>query len=91
MTDQELKQRIKEVIVQSLMLKMKPEEIADDLELFSPAGLALDSIDALELAVAVEKHFGAPVPNAEIAKRAFLNVNSLCEHIRAANPSREGY
>jgi acyl carrier protein len=90
MTDPELKQRIKEVLVQSLMLKIGPEEIADDMELFSPAGLALDSIDALELAVAVEKQFGAPVPNAETAKRAFLNVNSLCEHIRTANPGFQG-
>ena len=84
MTDPELKQRIKEVMVESLMLKMRPEEIADDAEFFSPAGLGLDSIDALELAVAVEKKFGAPVQNAEAAKKAFVNVNSLLAHIRAA-------
>jgi acyl carrier protein len=65
------------------MLKMTPEEITDEVGLFDPAGLGLDSIDALELAVALEKHFGASVPNSEVARQAFRNVNSLVEHIRA--------
>jgi len=81
MPDDELKPRIKEMMVTSLMLKMPPDQIADDTPLFSPDGLALDSIDALELAVAIEKTFGVATPSAEVARKAFVNVNTIAEHI----------
>lgn len=81
MSDPELKDRIKAMMVESLMLKIEPGEIADDTPLFSPDGLALDSIDALELSVGLEKHFGVATPNAEVARTAFLNVNSIAEFI----------
>lgn len=69
------------MMVTSLMLKMPPDQIADDTPLFSPDGLALDSIDALELAVAIEKTFGVATPSAEVARKAFVNVNTIAEHI----------
>ncbi|MEO6053988.1 MAG: phosphopantetheine-binding protein [Chthoniobacterales bacterium] len=77
MTDSDLKQRIKEMMVHHLMLKMKPEEIGDDTPLFQPDGLALDSIDALELAVGIEKTFGVKTLNAEMAREAFISVNTI--------------
>ena len=64
------------------MLKIAPEEIGDDTPLFTPEGLGLDSIDALELAVGLEKNFGVRTPSAEVARSAFLNVNSIAEFIR---------
>ena len=67
MSELELKSRIKSMMVENLMLKMAPEAIGDDAPLFSPEGLALDSIDALELAVGIEKNFGVATPNAEVA------------------------
>ncbi len=82
MSDPELNSRIKKMLVESLMLKIMPEEIGDETSLFLPEGLALDSIDALELAVSLEKNFGVPTPNAEVARTAFLNVNSIAEFIR---------
>lgn len=77
----DLKSRIKSMLVESLMLKKTPEEIGDDTPLFSPDGLGLDSIDALELSVAVEKNFGVQISNAEIARKAFRSVNALAQHI----------
>lgn len=82
MDNENLNSRIKEMLVSSLMLKVSPSEILDDTPLFSPEGLALDSIDALELAVALEKNFGVPTPNAEVARKAFVSVNSIAGHIR---------
>jgi acyl carrier protein len=73
--------KIKQMLVESLMLKITPEEIADDAPLFGPEGLGLDSIDALELSVAVEKQFGAPIPNSEVAREAFASVAALARHI----------
>jgi len=82
MTDSDLNFRIKKMMVESLMLRMEPEEIGDDVPLFSPEGLGLDSIDALELAVGLEKNFGAATPSAEVARQAFQSVNSVAEFIR---------
>lgn len=84
MSDDQLNHRIKEMMVEHLMLKMQPNEIADDLPLFDPEGLALDSIDALELAVGLEKKFGVPTPSAEVARSAFQNVNTIADFIRSA-------
>ena len=82
MSDPELNVRIKKMMVESLMLRMAPEEIRDETPLFAPEGLGLDSIDALELAVGLEKNFGVATPSAEVARTAFLNVESIAEFIR---------
>ncbi|MGH8048666.1 MAG: acyl carrier protein [Chthoniobacterales bacterium] len=82
MSQPELNARIKQMMVTSLMLKMAPEEIGDETPLFAPEGLGLDSIDALELAVGLEKNFGVATPNADVARTAFLNVNSIAGFIR---------
>ena len=87
MPENDLNTRIKHMLVSSLMLKVAPESIGDETPLFSPEGLALDSIDALELAGAVEKNFGVATPNAEVARRAFVSVNTIAEHINTSKPS----
>ena len=81
----DLKSRIKHMMVENLMLKMATEDIADDTPLFSPEGLALDSIDALELAVGIEKNFGVATPSAEVAREAFVSVNTITAYITAKN------
>ena len=83
MSDSDLKTRIKAMMVESLMLKVTPESIADDTLLFSPEGLGLDSIDALELAVSIEKNFGVATPSAEVAREAFVSVNTVAAYITA--------
>ncbi|MEX1117528.1 MAG: phosphopantetheine-binding protein [Terrimicrobiaceae bacterium] len=82
MSDDDLKNRVKSMLVESLMLKVSPGEIADDVLLFSPDGMALDSIDALELAVAIEKTFGVPTPSAEVARHAFACVNTIVDFVK---------
>ena len=83
MSEIDLKSRIKSMMVENLMLKIAPEDIGDDRPLFSPEGLALDSIDALELAVAIEKNFGIATPSAEVAREAFVSVNTIVAYVTA--------
>jgi len=87
MAENDLKLRIKEMLVSSLMLKMTPGEIGDDSRLFAPDGLALDSIDALELAVAIDKTFGVATPSAEVARSAFESVNTIAAYVATQMPS----
>jgi acyl carrier protein len=79
----DLREQIKEMMVENLMLKVPKEEIADDLPLFGPDSLGLDSIDALELVVSLEKKFGVTVPNSETARAALATVNSIAEYVMA--------
>jgi acyl carrier protein len=87
MSEIDLKSRIKSMMVENLMLKIAPDEIGDDTPLFSPEGLGLDSIDALELAVGIEKNFGIATPNAEVAREAFVSVNTVAAYITAKKKS----
>jgi len=81
MPDSDLTSRIKKMLVESLMLKVSPDEIGDDTPLFSPEGLALDSIDALELAVSLEKNFGVATPSSEVAREAFVSVKTIASYV----------
>ncbi len=83
MPEDNLREAIKEMMVENLMLKVPKEEITDDLPLFGPDGLGLDSIDALELVVSLEKHFGVSVPNSETARQALASVNTIHDYILA--------
>ena len=83
-----LHQDVKRLIVEALMLEdVRPEEIVDDEPLFGE-GLGLDSIDALELAIAVDKRFGVKIQAEDERNREiFRSVSSLAAHI-AANKTR---
>jgi acyl carrier protein len=86
MSDKNLRDSLKTMMVESLMLKVTKDEIRDDMPLFGPEGLGLDSIDALELVVGLEKQFGVKVPNSEAAKQALASVNSLHDYVLANRP-----
>lgn len=83
MPDQDLRETIKAMMVENLMLKVSAAEIRDDMPLFSPEGLGLDSIDALELVVGLEKKFGVSVPNSDAARQALATVNSIHDYVLA--------
>jgi acyl carrier protein len=83
MSEPDLRDALKEMMVENLMLKVSKDEIADDLPLFGPEGLGLDSIDALELVVSLEKKFGVSVPNSETARQALATVNSIHDYVLA--------
>src|SRR5207247_9923468 len=81
MFEPDLRARIEKKIVKNLMLQTTPDEIDDHLPLFGPNGLGLDSIDALELVVSMEKTFGVGVPNSEVAGKALRTVNTIHDYI----------
>jgi acyl carrier protein len=73
--------RVKRLIVDNLHLDgLRPEMIDEEAPLFGE-GLGLDSVDALELVVAVEKEFGIKIKSNEIGRDAFASVASLSRFI----------
>jgi len=77
-----LKDQIKTMMVENLMLQITAEEIADDLPLFGPGGLGLDSVDALQLVVALDKNYGLKIPDPATAKTVLHSVNSMADAVK---------
>jgi len=77
-----LKERIKAMMVENLMLQVTAAEIADDMPLFGPGGLGLDSVDALQLVVGLDKNFGVKIPDPAAAKQILYSVNTIAEAVQ---------
>ncbi len=84
---EELIDGLKKGIIEVLNLEgMKPKDIDENAPLFGD-GLGLDSIDALELIVLMEKNYGIKLANAEEGKKIFRSVRTMADYI-AANRTR---
>jgi acyl carrier protein len=78
-----LKSEIKRLLIEALDLRGKTEaDIDDDAPLFGE-GLKLDSLDALQLAVALEERYGVEVPEGEQGKRIFASVSAIAAFLAA--------
>ncbi len=78
-----LRSEIKRMLVENCMLQIPIEEITDDQALFGPGSLGLDSVDALQLVVALDKNYGLKVPDPEAAKSILHSINSMAEAVSA--------
>jgi len=86
----ELKKQIKCMLVENLMLQTTADEIKDDQPLFGPGGLGLDSVDALQIVVALDKNYGLKIPDPETARKIIHNVATIAgaiEEHRSAGKS----
>ncbi len=79
---EELCKYLKKMIIDTLRLEeITAEEIKDEVPLFKE-GLGLDSIDALELVVAIENIFNVIIEDEDVGKRAFASINALARFIQ---------
>ena len=72
-----IKQDIRRLMVENLMLQLNPEEIGDDQPLFGPGSVGLDSVDALQLVVALDKSYGLKIADPEAAKQILQSVSTI--------------
>lgn len=86
MDTQTLKKQLKQLMVENLMLQTPADEIGDDQPLFGPDSLGLDSVDALQLVVMLDKHFGLKIADPETARKVLQNINTMTDAILRAQP-----
>jgi acyl carrier protein len=85
LTIQEIRDALKKQIIEELNLQeIKPEDIADDAPLFGD-GLGLDSIDALELVVLMEKYHGVKIMDETVGRKVLVSINTMAEFILEEN------
>jgi len=72
-----IKSDIKRLMVENLMLQISAEEIGDDQPLFGPGSLGLDSVDALQLVVALDKTYGLKIADTEAARQILASVATM--------------
>lgn len=79
---EKLTKELKEEIIKALNLEeMTAEDIADNAPLFGDEGLGLDSIDALELIVLLEKKYGIKLANPAEGKEIFKSVSTIADYV----------
>ena len=89
-----IKQEIRKLMVENLMLQISPDEIGDDQPLFGPGSVGLDSVDALQLVVSLEKNYGLKISDTSEAKKILQSVNTIAaklvqtENARQTSPSQ---
>lgn len=77
----EIRKELKVLLVEQLSLEdITPEEIGDDMQLFGE-GLGLDSLDAVEIVVLLQRNFNLEVKDMEQSREVFTSVNTLAEYI----------
>ncbi len=81
-TDAALCAQLKALVAETLMLSMPAAEIGDDQPLFGPESLGLDSVDALQLVVMLDKHFGLKITDAEAARAVLRSVSTIAQAVQ---------
>jgi acyl carrier protein len=65
------------------MLQLTPEEIGDSQPLFGPGSVGLDSVDALQLVVALDKAYGLKIGDSDAARRILHSVDTMAAAVAA--------
>lgn len=77
----EIRQKLKTLLVDHLnLLDITAEQIQDDAPLFS-GDIGLDSLDAVEIVVILQRHFGVEIKDMDVGKRVFYSINTLADYI----------
>ena len=81
-----LARQVKEAIVRCLRMPIAAEEIKDDMPLFDE-GLGLDSIDALEIVLELQRSFSVEITDEEVGKRVLRSVTTIVDFIESRQPT----
>ncbi len=81
----EIRQKLKKLLIENLNLQdVSVEQIQDDEPLFG-GSIGLDSLDAVEIVVILQRHFNVEIKDMDVGRRVFQSVNTLADYIYEKN------
>ncbi len=81
--DENFKKELKELIIKECDLEISPDEINDDDPLFgNNSSIGLDSIDALQVSIAIQNQYGVVITDSKELRRVMTSINSFADYIR---------
>ncbi len=86
----ETKKKIREILSVRMNLSTAVEKIEDATPLFGPGSLGLDSIDALELVLGIQKEFGVVIADRALAVKVLVSVDTIAEFLKARSVGNRG-
>lgn len=88
MANEALKLEIKKLVVDALRLEdVKPEQLSDTDPLFGNEELGLDSVDAVELVVAIQRRYGARIADQNLARNVLSSIESIATFVATSRPA----
>lgn len=82
-------EELKQLLVENCVLKVNLDEIGADSPLFGPGSVGLDSLDALQMTVAIEQHYGLIIPDPATAREVLKTLGTLREWIGRESAKKE--
>jgi len=82
-TIEEIRKEIRTLVVSNLMLQVEEEEVAYDQPLFGPGSLGLDSVDALQIVVALDKTYGLKISDPQTAQGILKDVDTIARAVKS--------
>ena len=86
----ETKKKIREILSVRLNLSTAVDSIGDDALLFGPGSLGLDSIDALELVLGIQKEFGVAIEDRALAVKVLVSIDTIAEYVHTRSAGIPG-
>lgn len=81
--DAEFKKELKQLIIDACDLDIAVDDVDDDSPIFGPdSSLALDSIDALQISVAIQNSYGVVITDSKEMRRVMVSINTFADYIR---------
>jgi acyl carrier protein len=83
-TLEQIKQELRVLLINNLKVEgVQPEDIGDDDPLFGEGGLGLDSLDAVEVVVILQRHYGLDIKDVQKGREIFQSLNTMAPYILA--------
>ncbi len=81
-TREEIRKQLKEELIENLSLEdIEPADIKDDEILFGEEGLGLDSLDAVEIVVFLQRIWGIEIKDMEQGRKILVSINTMTDYI----------
>jgi len=81
--DENLKKDLKQLIIVECDLDISIDEIGDDITLFgSESPIGLDSVDALQISIAVQNKYGVVITDSKVLRRVMKSINTFADYIQ---------